>query len=347
MQDLALSVPPLAISLYKMTNYLKLILDTSSLISIGGKHLEVASNKADICISPISIYELLCHIDEHEAGEDTFSRRKGNLLKCKILRVLDDPFAAHAVLVGARESVNPTRFEDKIVLPQLIENLNRSQNLEEFYLTEVQYPNGEYAPVKDVAEKCRNVWEEEKDIYEKNIEYFHKKLMDGIRIEDLEKMQPHEFVKLAMGCAHKLAQDYKEDGIEDSNLVSKVFASIYLYSGYRLAKTKYYMMKAYKNRTKFQIDRNDTEDCYICLHLDLVENCIFVTDDKGTQNALKESLSCLEEISRQKSIPIPINIRIISSDEFRMLFRLTCNKFIDSIKHRLKSREKRGRESNI
>jgi len=85
----------------EMTNYLKYVFDTSSLISTGRKYLEVASDKADLCISTISIYELLCHIDEDESGEDTFSRRKGNLLKCQIPRILNDPFADHTILVGA------------------------------------------------------------------------------------------------------------------------------------------------------------------------------------------------------------------------------------------------------
>jgi hypothetical protein len=143
-----------------------ILLDTSALRAISAEKLISIKNKASLYISPITFYELLCHIDEGE----NYNRQKGNVVKCKIINILHDPFAAHAMSVGADKIVNPTRFEDPYIIKQLIDYLETSDSLQNFYSKSITFPDGTISICLDIAKNIRKILEKEEQKYLLNLD---------------------------------------------------------------------------------------------------------------------------------------------------------------------------------
>lgn len=246
------------------------IFDTSALKSAKGVKVKEISKREQIALSPISIYELVCHLDETKNGEDTFARQKGYLRKCKLFEILHEPFANCATTIGISGAVNPTRFEEPHVLTQLIEQLEESKTLEEFYSKEVTFPNEDIGQIRDVAANARKTFGEENNRYIKHMNTLHQIIE---KIGGYGNIDAKAFVKI---CGSGAASFF--DNV-DKLLAAKVFVSTYAYIGYKLARLLEYQGN--------NIPKNDTEDSFICLHLNLVEPIALVTNDRGTIDALK------------------------------------------------------------
>lgn len=150
------------------------IFDTSALKSAKSVKIEQISKRERIVLSPISIYELVCHLDETKNGEDSFARQKGCLRKCKLFEIIHEPFANCATTIGISGAVNPTRFEEPHVLAQLIEQLEESKTLEDFYSKEVAFPNEDIGQIRDVAANARKTFGEENNRYLKHMNTLHQ-----------------------------------------------------------------------------------------------------------------------------------------------------------------------------
>jgi len=289
--------------------------------------LRIAESKARIAVSPISVYELLCHLDEKDKrakaeSTNTISELfKANLLKCKNLILLDDPFAEQAEAVGAGELVNPTRFEDKIVLPQLFPKLEESLTLEDFYSSTVQFPNGDIGRVRDAAARARFVLDEQEAQYKAHVTEWCKQILEEFGYEQSQQFEPIAFVRFATHSAAGLAE-YYEDGLRTNeanvlDLHAPVFSKIYANIGYGIARAIEYLRRANGCMGQLHIDPNDLEDSAICLHLSLIEHRVLVTGDKGTLDALGAALDNLRLMSETTRDPLLPFTEVISTEEFK------------------------------
>ncbi|MCK9463511.1 MAG: hypothetical protein M0R80_28145 [Proteobacteria bacterium] len=304
------------------------VLDTNSIWSMRFEDLRSASSRAHLAVSPISIFELLCHLDEQNkkgrgAEVSGWSRvNKVNLAKCSLLSLLDDPYAAQADAVGARDLVHSTRFEDRQVLPQLFPALESSSTLDAFYSCEVKYPNGETGLVRNAAARARALLEAEEARYKAHVNKWCALMIAEFGYERTQQFTPVDFVRFAVHAASGLAEHYK-DGLPtvtsgaELDLKGPVFSATYTHLGYGIARAIEYLRRAGGNIESLNIDPNDMEDSAICLHLSLVEHRVLVTGDGGTYKAVDQALRNLRAASEALHEPVVAYARVISTDEFK------------------------------
>ena len=71
------------------------ILDTSAIRALSREKLQALAKLQSVGVSPVTFYELMCHLDETDEKKD-FGRQRGQVLKCGLVPMLPDPFAYHA-----------------------------------------------------------------------------------------------------------------------------------------------------------------------------------------------------------------------------------------------------------
>lgn len=294
------------------------ILDTSALKGIARSKLESAKLVHDLAISPMTFYELICHLDE--VDEDmTFERRKGNVMKCQIPRMLYDPFAHHAIAVGAVHIANESRFEDPFMIEQLLFWLGEARTLAEFHSAKVTFPDGEQRTCHDIAGKVRRVLESEEEMYVQNLHTIKGELLARFPECESKGVSRQELGRYVANSLKTMIDDYRiEDGLQTDFLPMKVTSSMWLHIGYNASRTVAYLQKAQEPGNSFKPDRNDCEDSYITMHLELFRRDVLVTDDTGTLSALNETMEAFCAFFRDtmKIETIQIEARVVSSAEF-------------------------------
>lgn len=301
------------------------ILDTSALRGIGKDKLIKIKTLYDIAISPISFYELLCHLDEGR-GEDSFVRKKGQIMKCAIPRILHDPFAYHAISIGAMHVANTTRFEDSTIVAKLLLNLEQATSLKEFYASSVVYPNGEKAQCSDIAKNCRDVFDDETRKYLQHLDIIRKNILKFFPDCPQNGLTTSELSSTIKGTINQLISEYRtKDKITDELLPLRVVSSIYMNKGYTISRVIKYMQKAHNSGTDFIPDPNDCEDSYISMYLELFKCHTLVTDDDGTLIALNETRKAFQE-SFDNSLKI--KSQVLSKNEFINEIEKISNKIV-------------------
>jgi hypothetical protein len=289
------------------------ILDTSALKGIGRTKLELIKQRHDLAISPMTFHELLCHLDEID-DDMTFERQKGIIMKCQLPRILHDPFAYHALTVGARDITNPSRFEEPTMIPQLLERLRDAKTLDVFYGTEVDYPDGSVGSCKDVSKRVREVLDEEERKYLEHQSVMRKELETNFPEWSSSGITPQQMGGYIASSLKNLITSYRnEDRVPGNLLATKVTSSMYMHIGYNAFRAIDYMMASRGHEEPITPDPNDCEDSYIAIHLELFKRDILVTEDKGTINALRRTS---EAFHRFVSDKMQIESRVLSNDEF-------------------------------
>ncbi|ODS34381.1 MAG: hypothetical protein SCARUB_00512 [Candidatus Scalindua rubra] len=290
------------------------ILDTCALQSIKRSTLELIRENVDIAISPLTFYELLCHLDETKKGKN-FDRQKGNVLKCKIPRILHDPFASYTITVGAEKDTNPSRFEEPVVIEQFLEKLEKAKNLDGFFNDTIAFPDGAKGFCNDVAQRASQVLEREELRY---LEILYS-LKDMLKYEAKNKysedsynnISPIRFESLiSKFVSHLTTAHSVGDGILDKDLLSKVNSSMYLFFGYITARVIKYIKEDVSGNIGFKPDKNDCEDAFITLHLQLLREDTLVTNDGGTKKTLEWIIKTLRENQKE------CKVRVINSKNF-------------------------------
>jgi hypothetical protein len=297
------------------------IVDTSAVRSLSARVVARCAASSTLTISPLSVFELLCHLDEPSPRQGTpsesFAYWKQNVMKCEYLTVRDDPFAEQAAAVGARAAVNPTRFEDKVVLPQIFPKLRQASSLEEFFDQTVRYPTGEEGSLRDVAANARRTLDEAEQGYIAFVNDIEQELLTRYGFDGALALQGGAYVRYVIATANNLARHYQDEKLSITG--GAVFSAIFLYVGYVLARTRLYMRQAGKDQP-LQVDPNDMEDSAILLHLDLTEPRVLVTNDgsgrrPGTIGAFKEALQNLTAASQEVGAEVVALPRVIRPDQ--------------------------------
>ncbi|WP_156444534.1 hypothetical protein [Burkholderia sp. MSMB1826] len=278
------------------------ILDTSAIRAIPRKTLKTVAQKVDLAISTLSVLELASHLNDSDNNEK-YLRSRGNFLKCQELRILDDPF--WLLSQQNQAPVNATRQEDRIVLEQLIKKVEDSPTLEDFATQTLTYPDGAIASCRDGGKKIAGILHEEEEHYVKSVQ----------DLANLMRLDP------SLNGSHNLTADAlfgillhssKSSTDSDPNLLAKTLFATAPYIGYILHRIYIYANKLPAGESTLNIDRNDCEDAYISLTLDLNSEDTLVTSDKGTEEALKGTIALLND-----KFPAPFSSNyVMSTEEF-------------------------------
>lgn len=285
------------------------ILDTSAIRGISRTNLETAKTTKRLTISPYSLYELLCHLDEGD-----FDRCKGNVLKCKIPEMLHDPFAYHAISVGAENLTNPTRFEEPIVTQQLLDALEVSNSLEEFYKSIITLSNGDKGATQDVCEKVRRELQIEEKDYVQHLHVVKDELLNIVPVKEIETITLSKFADIVFASLNNLYESYIRDGIPNSGLKQNIVRSMYIHIGYKLARVITELLHTRNSGSAFSPDTNDTEDSYICSYLDITKDDFLVTHDEGTLSAVGKAIEAFN--SKFTPYEIEASAKVININNF-------------------------------
>lgn len=263
------------------------LLDTQALRSLPFATIRRAVARGmRLSVSPISLWELLTHLDKTDE-KSGFDLRKGWLLKARGLRILDDPFAAHAVRVAAPTVAHESRFDDAPILNAVLEALDASPTLADFYARTVVY-RGETRAIKESAARARKALDDAERDYVAHVQRMITLMDEQIGRSALRTVDDDRYVVVASAGTLKLAEFYKSFGYDSPDLVARIFESVYPHMGYVFERARQYALNN-ASGAAIKIDPNDTEDGMLCLHLGLGDDRVLVTDDKGTRRALGEA----------------------------------------------------------
>jgi hypothetical protein len=207
-------------------------------------------------------WERLCYLGE----QPDFPRAKGEFRKFGLVRVRDDP--------GASIERPTDRVPDTGVIGSVLRKLEESASLGDFYSSQFSDAAGRRRQIAKCVSTVRKVLEEHEQRYlafvQNIVNLFPR--AEALRLSDHVK---NDYI-LA------LAKSYR--GVD----VKKT----YVYFSYILHRTLRFIRD--DNR---QPDPNDYEDSRMCLHLRLNAPCCVITDDGGTRDALRDTVSLLERLA--------------------------------------------------
>jgi hypothetical protein len=292
------------------------VLDTQALRALDGDFLRAAvAARHDVAVSPLTIWEMLRHLDETEDGPGTFLRRRGQMLKAHGLRILDDPWAAHAVAVAAGSTVNATRLEDRLLVAEILSLLAQCSTLQDFYRCEARYPGGEMGLVAGCPERARQVMIEAQEKYKGQVLKMRDAIESDMGRKGLRAVSDAQFVGIVVAGARQLTDHYRSRGIDYPELLGRVFASTYLHQGYVFGRTRTYMLNV-GPRQPLPVDGNDMVDGALCLYLDLTEPITLVTDDRGTREAIGQAVLRLDGAFQELGQSGPALANVIGTRDF-------------------------------
>lgn len=279
------------------------ILDTSAIRGISSASLKQAATKFPIAVSTLTVLELASHLND-SSSDEAYLRARGNLLKCQIPQMLDDPFWILSQRI--QSSAAPTRREDKAVLRQLITAAEQSQTLAELDSRKLSYPDGTTALCRDIGKSIEELLKEEEGSFVSHIK----------SLPAHAKLDPSQNGKHCLDAASFLGQLIAATqslmASNDPNLQARTFLATAPYFGYLIHRTYQYANRLPPGKEVLTVDPNDCEDAYISLNLDLHGEDILVTNDGGTLAALRGTF---ELLNQALSLSISSK-RVISNTEF-------------------------------
>lgn len=249
----------------------RFLLDTSAVRSIPGRTLESLAPTCTLEMPSYAAWELLSHLDEPRM----FARAKGQVMKCRHLRVLEDPRAAFDVELGIPSPALKGKPPDPGLVRLMIRMLDDSSSLEEFYHLQFRDHQHLQRGVDGLAASIRRVLAEE----EATCGTFFHGIADHLRahpITDGDHARAARAVIAVVDGFIILAE--KAAGGRD--LTEEVFDRRYFASAYAIARAM--LMK----RTNRAFDENDARDLKMVMHLRLSDDVTFVTGDGGLKAAV-------------------------------------------------------------
>ncbi len=298
------------------------ILDTSALRAIGRSELEAVARVHTLLLSPVSFWEVLCHLDETNTRrpreQQAFEYGRSLLLKCRIPTLLEDPFAAIASRSGVPTLVNPTRFEDRQGIPLILEQLHRATSLSDFAQRQVVLPGTSQRPIGDIVQLTRECLAEIERAYQRDIERTATRIIEGFGADRAADLQGTQFYHLALrACALSLYQEAVGAGEPDRDLFHRLSVASYVCGGYLVARTLLGLQHNGFRARQISVDGNDAEDFMITMHVSWNERSTFVTNDRGTLDAVGRVLRELGRHMTSLNITPDISATVIDVEGFR------------------------------
>ncbi|MFP4028472.1 MAG: hypothetical protein ACLFWL_11835 [Candidatus Brocadiia bacterium] len=279
------------------------LLDTSAFRAISRKNLVNWSERCRISISPVTFYELIRHLDE--GGECHFRRYRGQVLKCRQVKILEDPFLETAESPGMQWDFNPSRRDDRKIIVRLIDQLKDADTLDDFYSRSIKTPSWGIMDLRHLCERMRaNIKRDERG-YSIMFQRIARLLQKKYPVKVLRGYKTIDIVKEVMfSSASKSAEKHAPDS-------NAVVDAVHCFRGYVCARAKDCLTAA-GSVTEMKLPKNDMRDGWICVHLKMDTDRTLVTSDKKMREAVRIALRAYAEFYNKKPMA-----KVISNIEFR------------------------------
>ncbi len=298
------------------------ILDTSVIRGMSKQSILAIREERMIAVSPFTLWEILCHLDEVNAGETpatAFPRRRGHVAILQHLDLLHDPFAEHADTVGASHLANHTRFEDRDVARQIIAEVLSVSTIEELDQRLFTHPDGTRASFRNLAENTRNALEHEEQQFIHDMQFMWERLQGHHRYTRPSDLSVDDVWSWIRAMLTALRNSYAQDSISGQELFIRVCDSMYLYYGYLLFRLRTYGIG---NNGQLAIQPNDTEDAYICMHMRLFDEHMFVVGDGKTRRAIQQAIDLWNERMQE----VPAHCGVMDLPQYTALAKAICTR---------------------
>lgn len=260
-----------------------ILLDTSTFRSLSVKELEqYNSEEFKIMISPYTFWELLCHLEED------WSQYRNQIIKCLKVKILDDPRAIIETELQYKVERLNNRLPDNKLIPEIIEHLRQSNSINDFYNNDFIDSKGKMRLIKECSIRVQEILDNKEEEYINYVGDIKKLIMEkkyDLNSDECCHNLITELVEGAVVCA-------KNNSKQKKDIRSQITDKYYLYFAYIFERTKQLL-----NDRRALPERNDYEDCMICLHLSISQSLLFITMDKGFAKALNNALKLLRRIA--------------------------------------------------
>lgn len=259
-----------------------ILLETSAFRSLSVKELEQYNLEGlKIMISPYTFWELLCHLSED------WARNKGRICKCSKIKILDDPRAVIETELQYKVERLDNRLPDSQLIPEIIECLRKSNSINDFYSSDFIDSMGNKRLIKECSIKTQEFLDNEAEKYSNFVKNIHDYLTKENHDLNSYINCHNAIISLAEGAIVRA----KKNSNQTKDISSRVINKYYLYFAYIFERTKQLL-----NSDREQPERNDYEDCMICLHLSINKFLLFITMDKDLSEALINAIKRLYRI---------------------------------------------------
>jgi hypothetical protein len=298
------------------------ILDTSALRSETAEYVCSLSKRAKIAVSPITVFELSSHLGEPDAAADepgtAYRRARGQILKCRYVDLLDDPYAEAMERIELPEIAHHTRFEERELVGRMLDEIVGSDTLDELNERCIRDPSGASHSCKDLGLRMETLRSNSHRRYEGSVKVRSELLCSSFGAR-LEEVSGDPFVRVASAGCEVLAEHIERTTATAPQFRNALFAAMYLRLGYETARAIRYA-KHSSGKTPIRIDGNDVEDGLICQHLDLTLKRTLVTGDNGTLRAVGAALDALISALSQNGARARPRAEVIDQAELRSRF---------------------------
>lgn len=262
----------------------QVVVDASAFHRLSLAELEAIAARAEVLVSPLSLCEILSHLDEPrrrgEGGGGAGPARRDRLCKCELLQALNDPLAERAPFDGLSGS---------------LDELRRGA------------PAG-------AALRVQRALEEAHRVHARRSLDFCESLVAQLGLEQALSLSGAEFVRFAAASVQALTRQCRDLRVEVPALEGAVFSSVYPFAGYRLARAQDHLRRSRGGRDA-PPHPDDAEDEQLCRHLDLLEPRALVTADPGARSALDRALAELAAAAAEIGAEVVALTRAMSVDD--------------------------------
>lgn len=298
------------------------LLDTQAVRSVNRQELEGAATGHSMVMSPVSFWEIISHLDEiirkKPEPQASFEQWKAILLKCRIPMLLEDPFVSQASRAGVPSLVNPTRFEDRQGIPLILDELEQSPTLDNFACRQIIIPGTAPRAIRDIAARTRDCLAQVEGNYRQSIQATAAKIIGETGLEMARALSGSDFYHMALrAVAVGVYQDALQNEEHDRDLFGRLTVAAYICGGYMVARTLRSFVNNGYQVGQVIVDKNDTEDFMVSMHMSYNEDVTLVTGDEGTREAVQRTIDELRHHATALDVTPTIHARIIDVPAFR------------------------------
>jgi hypothetical protein len=210
------------------------------------------------------------------------------LLKVSNVEIMGDPFALWAGKVGGYPAIDPDRYRDPEAAKLLLLALEAHSTIDGLYDQDVTLSNGIRLRFTDCSARIRLGLAQREEAFRRE---WRERARDVERLGGpnwrKEMNSDTFFWEAILGCTRDTARYLSTLGAARVDTEDELWQLSFCYNGYILARN----IRSLNNYgpASFDLDANDVEDSEICAYLDVRNDDILVTNDKGTIEALERA----------------------------------------------------------
>jgi len=256
------------------------LLDTSAFRALASDTLVRLAAERPLLVSPFCFWEILSHLDE----PDQFRRVKGNLMKFRHVRVLDDPEAISLAELGAT-SLLGARVSDDDLIYACLAALQESDSPSSFSSKHIRDSQGNVRTLSECVARANDLLRAQEERFLR----FVRQIVDSVKAGTSTLGTPWDLHRATVSLANgwhiaRCGQPLNED--------VRVLRVLYVYFAFVVFCARDYLAPSRVNG-----DLNDYEDARLCQHVRLDVPCMIVSADGRQRGRLKEIFTLLETVA--------------------------------------------------